>query len=153
MIRQPRVLPTLTTALAALAAAACGGSWHATPEPELEGTGVEDLGSATIVGAEVLHRSNGSVLRAIIGKVPNMKVSYSGVSRCPAITMRSFKDAQGQDYPGVYVDGTHVRDTCVLDSLDARDVQRVEIYPMGFTTRPGYGRNNNGLILVFLRTR
>jgi len=31
-----------------------------------------------------------------------------------------------------------------------RDVESVEIYPMGFTTRPGYASHAHGLILVFL---
>ena len=138
-------------AFAAFAPLACGGSWRASPEPELVGNGIANLGSATIVGAQELHRSNGSVLRAIMGKVPNMKVSFRDMGRCPSIAMRSFEDHYGGDFPGVYVDGTHVRDTCVLETLDARDVERVEVYPMGFTQRPGYAANNNGLILVFLR--
>ena len=138
--------------LGAVAVSACGGTWRATPEPELSGNGVANVGSATVVGAEQLRRSEGSLLRAIMGKVPNMKVSYAvGMSRCPSIAMRSFEDHRGMDRPSVYVDGTHVNDTCILETLDAREVDRVEIYPMGFTTRPGYGTNGAGLILVFLR--
>lgn len=137
--------------LGALAGAGCGGSWRPTPEPELVGNGVRNTGGATVVTAEELRHASGSVLRAIMGKVPNLKVSYLATSRCPAITMRSFEDVHGQDFPGVYVDGTHVGDTCVLETLDAREVARVEVYPMGFTTRPGYTSNNAGLILLFLR--
>lgn len=139
------------SALAVMAAAGCGGSWRASPEPELAGNGVGNSGGATIVGAQELHGTNGSVLRAIMGKVPNMKVSFRDMGRCPAIAIRTFEDHHGNDFPGIYVDGTHVRDTCVLETLDARDAERVEIYPAGFTTRPGYASNNNGLILVFLR--
>ncbi|HUE76837.1 MAG TPA: Plug domain-containing protein [Longimicrobiales bacterium] len=138
-------------ALAALGSAGCGGSWRASPERVLDGNGVGSAGGATIVSAEELHRSNGSVLRAIMGKVPNMKVSFRDMGRCPSIAIRSFEDHYGNDFPGIYVDGTHVRDTCVLETLDARDAERVEVYPAGFTTRPGYASNNNGLILVFLR--
>ena len=138
--------------IGALAAAACGGTWRATPERELTGNGVKNLGSATVVSAEQLRESNGSLLRAIMGKVPNMKVSYTvGMNRCPSIAMRSFEDHRGNDRPSVYVDGTHVTDTCILETLDAREVDRVEVYPMGFTTRPGYATNGAGLILVFLR--
>ncbi len=146
----PRYAAVLS-ALVILAAAGCGGAWRGSPEPVLEGNGVGSLGGATVVNAQELHRSNGSVLRAIMGKVPNMKVSFRDMGRCPAIAIRSFEDHHGNDFPGIYVDGTHVRDTCVLETLDARDTERVEVYPMGFTTRPGYASNNNGLILVFLR--
>lgn len=138
--------------LGLLAAAGCGGSWRATPEPELEGNGIEASGGATIVTAQELRGTQGSVLRAIMGKVPGMKVTFTvGMSRCPSIAMRRSEDHLGNDRPSVYVDGTHVYDTCILETLEAREVDRVEIYPMGFTTRPGYGTNNAGLILLFLR--
>lgn len=138
--------------IGALAAVGCGGGWRATPDPALEGNGVDNAGGATIVTAQELRGTNGSLLRAIMGKVPNMKVSYTvGMNRCPSIALRSFEDHRGNDRPGVYLDGTHVQDTCILDDLDAREVERVEIYPMGFTRRPGYATNNAGLILVFTR--
>jgi hypothetical protein len=53
--------------------------------------------------------------------------------------------------PLVYLDGTRTRDTCILEQLRATDVERVEIYPMGVTTRPGYSTHPHGLILVFMR--
>ncbi len=49
------------------------------------------------------------------------------------------------------MDGTRALDTCILGMLRAGDVRRVEIYPMGVTTRPGYSPHSHGLILVFLR--
>lgn len=139
-------------ALAVFAPAGCGGTWRGSEPPEVEGTGVGNLAGVTVVTAGELHASGQSVLSAIMGKVPNMKVTYTaGLDRCPSIAMRSFEDHRGSDRPSVYVDGTRANDTCVLETLDARDVQRVEIYPMGFTKRPGYATNNAGLILVFLR--
>jgi hypothetical protein len=54
--------------------------------------------------------------------------------------------------PHVYVDGTRTTDTCILETLRAEDVERIEVYPQGFTTRPGYGTHANGLILVFMRS-
>ena len=138
--------------MGAMLAAGCGGAWRGSPEPDTGDRGVRSIGSATVVSGHQLHHSGGSVLRAIMGKVPNMKVTYTvGMNRCPSIAMRSFEDHRGNDRPSVYVDGTHVRDTCILETLDAREVDRVEIYPMGFTNRPGYASNNAGLILVFLR--
>ncbi|HUG39368.1 MAG TPA: TonB-dependent receptor plug domain-containing protein [Longimicrobiales bacterium] len=136
-------------ALGCLAAAGCGGTWGPTPEQKLEGIGVGTIGSATVVTAEELREAGGSVLRAILGKVPNMKVTYT--ARCPSIAMRSSKNHRRNDSPSVYVDGTHVGDTCILETLEAREVDRVEVYPTGFTHRPGYRGSNGGLILVFLR--
>ena len=146
-----RIGGLLVTA-AALAVAGCGGSWRATPQPELEGIGVTNVGSATIVTAEELHGTSGSLLRALMGKVPNMKVTFTaGMDRCPSIAMRSYEEHRGGDYPSVYVDGTHAGNTCILETLEAREVDRVEIYPGGITNRPGYRGSNGGLILVFLR--
>ena len=52
--------------------------------------------------------------------------------------------------PIVYVDGARAIDTCILESLRTQDVESVELYPMGFTSRPGYASHAHGLILVFL---
>jgi len=49
------------------------------------------------------------------------------------------------------VDGARATDTCVLESLRATDIGRVEVYPQGFTSRPGYRTHAEGLILVFMR--
>ena len=139
-------------ALTTLASLGCGGTWRETPRPDPGHGEVRNMGSATVVSGHDLHDTGGSVLRAIMGKVPNMRVTYTvGMNRCPSIAMRTFEDHRGTDRPSVYVDGTHVNDTCILETLDAREVDRVEIYPMGFTHRPGYTSHNGGLILVFLR--
>lgn len=139
--------------LGTLAMVGCGGTWRATPEPVLDdGIGIDNIGSATVVTAEELHGTSGSLLRAIMGKVPNMKVTYTaGMTRCPSIVMRKYEEHRGGDYPSVYVDGTHAGDTCILEDLQAREVDRVEVYPLGVTNRPGYPGHNGGLILVFLR--
>ena len=68
------------------------------------------------------------------------------------MTLRSAVTFQGVVNPHVYVDGTRATDTCVLESLRTVDVERVEVYPQGFTTRPGYGTHAHGLILVFMRS-
>lgn len=138
--------------LGALGLAACGGTWGATPVQELQGNGVAAAEGATVVTAEELHRSTGSVLRALMGKVPNMKVSFIGLERCPAITLRHYEDIHGNNFPLVYLDGTRANNTCILESVQAYDLERVEVYPMGFTRRPGYGTHTQGLILLFSRT-
>lgn len=141
---------TGTRILAASALAlltACGG-WHT-------GGRTDDIrsdGGATILMGEELQRTSGSLLRAMVGKVPNMKVNFTGLARCPAIAMRRVEDIHGVNFPDVYVDGTRANNTCILESLQAQDAERVEVYPMGFTKRPGYGTSTHGLILVFLRS-
>lgn len=144
-----RIMRSLVV-LGAIGLGACVGGW-ATPEPVLEGNGVHASDGATVVTAEELHTYGGSVLRAIMGKVPNMKVDFVGLQRCPAITMRRDKDLYGNNFPDVYVDGTRTRSTCVLESIQAIDTDRIEIYPQGFTKRPGYATSTHGLILIFTR--
>jgi hypothetical protein len=106
---------------------------------------------AIILTGMALTDGSGSVLATMSGKVPNFRVQR-GSGQCPAITLRSRVSFRGVANPHVYVDGTRSTDTCILESLRADDVERVEVYPQGFTTRPGYATHAPGLILVFLRT-
>ena len=133
----------------AAATAGCTG-WH---EQSGRSGRITQQDGATIISGEELAHNSGSVLQALVGKVPNMRVDFVELERCPAITMRSHHDLHGTNFPDVYVNGTRSTNTCVLQSLQAHDAARVEIYPMGFTTRPGYGTSTDGLILVFLRNR
>lgn len=107
-------------------------------------------GAIVLVGA-ALQDGRGSVLDAMAGKIPNFRFRRTR-SECPQIALRSSVSTRSISSPQVYVDGARSTDTCILDTLSTGDVQRVEVYPQGFTTRPGYGRNANGLILVFMRS-
>lgn len=113
--------------------------------------------SAAPVNAYVLDREHlggreGALLDAMIGRVPGFRVASA--ASCPAVTLRGrVNTAPGITDPLVYVDGARALDACVLEMLRARDVERVEVYPMGVTTRSGYQGNANGLILVFTRQR
>jgi hypothetical protein len=71
-------------------------------------------------------------------------------SGCPEITLRGKKRFHGAAAPSIYVNGMHATNTCVLSDFLAADVRRVEIYPSGVTSRPGYVNSADGLILVFL---
>jgi hypothetical protein len=137
--------------LVTMGLAACGG-WGGSPERTYEGIGVSGEAGAIVVTAEELHSVTGSVLQALRGKVPNMRVDAS-VGRCPGISFRSAREPRGDSYPDIYVDGTRATNTCILESLSSVDVEWVELYPQGVTQRPGYGTNNQGLILIFLRRR
>jgi hypothetical protein len=113
--------------------------------------GVSQDNGAVIVTGSALRDGPGSVLAAISGKVPSLRVRRLSEA-CPEITLRSYASFSGTHNPHVYVDGTRATDTCILETLRATDVDRVEVYPLGFTTRPGYGTHSHGLILVFMRS-
>lgn len=114
--------------------------------------GVSFERGAVILTGAALTDGPGTVLAAMSGKVPNFRVQRRD-GRCPEITLRNSVSFQSVDVsPHVYVDGTRSTDTCILETLRADDVERIEVYPQGFTTRPGYGTNAHGLILVFMRS-
>lgn len=104
-----------------------------------------------ILTGSALTDGSGTVLAAMSGKVPNFRVRRRG-GRCPEITLRSSVSYTADVNPDVYVDGTRTTDTCILETIRASDVERVEVYPQGFTTRPGYATQASGLILVFMRS-
>jgi hypothetical protein len=105
---------------------------------------------AVILTGSALTDGSGPLLAAMSGKVPNFRVQRRG-DRCPEITLRNNVSYTLSVNPDVYIDGTRATDTCILDTIRADDVDRVEVYPQGFTTRPGYGTQATGLILVFMR--
>jgi hypothetical protein len=124
---------------------------HDDTHPEASSDGVEPRAGAFILSGSALDDGRGSLLSAMRGKVPNLRIHLSS-SQCPQISLRSHVTFETVVEPHIYVDGTRATDTCILESLRSQDVELVEIYPMGFTTRPGYGTHAHGLILVFMRT-
>lgn len=94
--------------------------------------------------------SHASLLEALDRRVPNLRISAGGA--CPLELMRGHTSITGiSGGPLVYVDGARTMDTCVLAQLHSPDVQRVELYPSGFRTGPGYDRNGGGPILILSR--
>lgn len=150
MTIQRRTGPGLAVMVALVTAC---GTHAADPNsrPGPDDDGVTQQRGAIVVAGRALDDGPGNVLAALAGKVPNMRVHHTP-SQCPEIALRSQVNFTGLVNPYVYVDGTRATDTCVLETLRASDVQRVEIYPQGFTTRPGYATNAHGLILVFMRS-
>ena len=119
------------------------------PGPSARGDGrIRTRNGATILTGVTLTETQGSILAAMEGRVPNLRVRIRPQG-CSAINLRN-QTAYRPVSPLVYVDGARATDTCILESLRAQDVESVEIYPMGFTTRPGYASHAHGLILVFL---
>lgn len=105
-------------------------------------------GSAIIVRGSDL--AAGSLLESLRTRVPTMTVSMPQ-GECPRILFRGPRSIRNAGNPGVYIDGTQMLDTCVLMQISASDIESVEVYPSGNTSRPGIRRNGNGLILVFRR--
>lgn len=145
-MRTAHIAPCLLLMTSGLALAACGASTGAGDEADVRG----QSGGTAIYG-EALRDGSGSVLETLRGKVPGLDIR-SDAGPCPRITLRNDASYQTQVNPLVYVDGTRAMDTCVLESLRGRDVERVEVYPTGVTPRPGYDMHAHGLILVFLRS-
>jgi len=105
---------------------------------------------ATVIGEEALRTAGSNVLNILPTYVAGLRVTHT--DGCPEILMRGTRSLMNSNDPVVYVDGTRAGNTCVLETLVPTEVQRIEVYPMGVTTRPGYRNNPNGLILVFMKT-
>jgi len=138
---------------AVLLVLACGGPRRgqsaSTPTPR---EGVFKEKGAVVLTGSALEDVRGSLLDNLRGEIPSFRLRRGG-GDCPSISLRGYAGGQSLIQPDVYVDGTHATDTCILTTLRSEDVQRVEVYPMGFTTRPGYGMHAAGLILVFMASR
>jgi hypothetical protein len=132
-------------------AAACASSSRGTSGAQprnADGVFVEK--GAVVLTGSALGDGHGSLLDTMRGKIPSFRLHRSA-GNCPEISLRGQASFSGLVNPDVYVDGARTTDTCVLESLRAADAERVEVYPMGFTTRPGYRTHAEGLILVFMR--
>jgi hypothetical protein len=103
-----------------------------------------------VLAGPVLEQGRGSVLAVLQGTVPGFRFRRQR-GECPQITLRNNVSYGDFGNPHVYVDGTRTTDTCILESIRTEDVERVEVYALGVTTRPGYAAHAYGLILLFLR--
>ena len=113
--------------------------------------GVSSRAGGTVISGAALQDGTGSVLDAMRGKVPSLKIQrYRG--QCPKIALRNDATFQTVVEPHIYVDGARATDTCILESLRTHDVDRIEIYPTGVSGRPGYLSHAHGLILLFMRS-
>ena len=121
------------------------------------GTGIRqarpESGSAAVIvldEATLAQLPGRSVLDVIQLRLPQVR-TLSATGTCPRVSVRGADRIIGTSNPDVYIDHTHALDTCPLAMLSAIDVQRIEIYPLGVTSRPGYGTAAHGLILIFTR--
>jgi hypothetical protein len=139
------VSSAIVGALLAAATSACAGRSFESPAAGRSG---QTSGNAIVLEASQLS-SAGSLLDSLHGRVRNLRVERHP-GRCPDIRMRGDRTIILATYPLIYVDGNPFNETCVLERIRVSEVERVEIYPSGFTSRPGYKTSPYGLILVFL---
>jgi len=130
---------------AAVLLSACGGSRDTAEGP----SPARGARAVTMLEDEQLADRSGSLLSVMQAETGGLDVRHT--ERCPIITFRGAKRFVAPPTPSIYVNGMRATNTCVLDELPAADVRRVEIYPSGVTSRPGYVNSADGLILVFLR--
>lgn len=134
-----------------MACASLGGRRGSDDTSADDGVSMDD--GAIVLSGSALTDGSGNLLAAMRGKVPNFRVIRNVTKQCPQISLRNNASIPGYFVnPHVYVDGTRATDTCILESLRSNDVERIEVYPQGFTKRPGYGSHARGLILVFMRS-
>jgi len=108
-------------------------------------------GSVIITGRALAFDPSRSVLDAIRHSMPQLRIAgYTQYTRCPLLELRGKDSVEGNNDPDVYVDGTRTTDTCPLIQIQAVQTERIEVYPLGMTSRPGYPGSGHGLILIFL---
>jgi hypothetical protein len=108
-------------------------------------------GSLVITGRSLTADPGRTVLDAIRHSMPQLHIAgWTQYNRCPILEMRGKDSVEGNNNPDVYVDGTRTTDTCPLITIQAMSTDRIEVYPMGMTSRPGYPSSGHGLILIFL---
>jgi hypothetical protein len=144
MFHQPtrRAFGTIAAVLT-LSAAGCGPT--ISPDED-EGRRISSGG--TVIEGEELRAGGVRLLDGLRGRVSIMQVSHGG--GCPQVVLRGPRTIAGSTRPEVYVDGTRMTDTCILDQIRSAEVERVEIYAGGARAQGAYRSGPNGLIVVFL---
>ena len=115
-------------------------------QPAQSGEDPVSSGAIVVKGSDL----SGPLLESLRGRVPNMTISRP-VGSCPHVVFRGSRSIRNQGNPSVYIDGTLVHDTCILDQIVTSDIDYVELYPSGNTARPEIQRNPFGLILIYRR--
>jgi hypothetical protein len=136
-----------TGLLMVMLAVACGSAARSAQLDENRGTS-----SVVVIQGEELWRLGGGLLDGMRSRLAAMQVSRP-MGGCPVVLFRGHRTIYGSLPPEVYVDGTRMTDTCVLDHLRVVDIERVEVYRGSVPGATGYAQSPNGLIAVFLLHR
>jgi len=108
-------------------------------------------GSLILKGRALEADPTRTVLDVIRNAMPQLRINgWTPYTHCPRLELRGRDSMQGDNDPDVYVDGTRTNDTCPLVTIQAVSTERIEVYPLGMTSRPGYPSSGHGLILIFL---
>ncbi len=147
-----RISPFLPVAVAAVvvATAACA-SVHTRDQPVAGYSPLEreNASAGLVLSGPDLQEHDGNLLDFLTSRVSGLSVDDTAFP-CPSMDLRGRKSLIGPSNPGIYVDGVRAANTCVLTMMSTRAVKRVEVYPMGVSSRPGYKNHPNGLILIFM---
>ena len=126
-------------------------SFDRTTQPGGRPLSATTTGSLIISGRALSADPGRTVLDAIRHSMPQLHISgWTPYTRCPMLQLRGMDSVEGNNNPDVYVDGTRTTDTCPLVTIQAVQTQRIEVYALGLTSRPGYPSSGHGLILIFL---
>jgi hypothetical protein len=151
MLRSHSLLPLLTLSVLVLGCATTRPFDRST-EPGGRPLSPTTAGAVIVTGEALSNNPGWTVLDAIRRAMPQLKISAGpGVNSCPVVQLRGRDSLTGSSDPDVYVDGTRTVDTCPLVTLQAIEASRIEVYPLGVTSRPGYPSRGHGLILIFLQ--
>ena len=135
--------------IAVAALEACAAPRQHSQAPENERYEVIQDDGATVLTSRVLHQSRLSLLDILQQRLPNLHVD--GTGNCPEVYLRGRSSIAHESNAAIFVDGQEAVNSCILEAIFAFDLDRVEVYPMGVTTRPGYRSDPDGLILIFVR--
>ncbi|PYO92262.1 MAG: hypothetical protein DMD62_13705 [Gemmatimonadetes bacterium] len=125
--------------------------YNRTNDPGGKPLSPSSTGSVILTGRALSSDPGRTVLDAIRYAMPQLRVTgWTQYTRCPLLELRGKDSMQGNNDPDVYVDGTRTSDTCPLVTIQAVQTERIEVYPLGVTSRPGYQSSGHGLILIFL---
>ena len=148
---QLRAFPPLIALSVLALACKTGKAFDRRTEPGGRPLSRTTTGSLIIRGRALSADPGRTVLDAIRHDMPQLRIAgYTQYTRCPLLEMRGKDSLEGTNNPDVYVDGTRTTDTCPLITIQAVSTERIEVYPMGMTSRPGYPSSGHGLILIFL---
>ena len=94
-----------------------------------------------------------SLLTSLDERVVGLGVVRGG-SGCPIVSMRGRRTLGATEQPAVYVNGARVHDTCLLDLIPTREVERVRVFRgAAGASAPGMIATPAGLIVVETRGR
>lgn len=129
--------------------AGCLGGGHRRIEAPSVAPELRAENGAMVLTASILQRESRPLIEVLRARVPSLRIVDA--DPCPEVLLRGRSTIVTSSNPAIYLDGQRANDTCLLEMLDALNLERVEIYPSGIPRR-GYVNDPYGVILIFSRT-